>query len=317
MGRRSRTRGHRRAGRRPAGSRRRRGRARGSTTRRRRRRRGRPASACSPASRRTSELRLEARVVGQVEDVARRLVGECQGRDPHRLGHPDREVGDDRAGRRIERVADLGHARPRAPRSGPRSPREPAPNVGRRATVKSSEPNTPRSAPSQATGRVQPCRRPDPGDRRRRARAGRDTTSSTWAGPAAWRKVPHVVATGKTRLVTRNVAKATMTTGRIADPRTAHGRPTRPMTEIGTPGSSSTLNRLWLSPSTRISTQPRRPDGEVARQGRRVVPGEDVEARDRERVGHGLAGQRAAERDPVADRPRAGRPARPRRRPRR
>jgi hypothetical protein len=53
-----------------------------------------------------------------------------------------------------------------------------------------------------------------------------------------------VVATGKTRLVTRNVANATMTTGRMADPRTAHGRPMRPMTEIGTPGISRTLKKL-------------------------------------------------------------------------
>ena len=32
-----------------------------------------------------------------------------------------------------------------------------------------------------------------------------EMTISTWTGPAAWRNVPHVVATGKTRLVNRNV----------------------------------------------------------------------------------------------------------------
>ena len=49
--------------------------------------------------------------------------------------------------------------------------------------------------------------------------------------------------------------------------------------------------------------EPGRTDGQVARQGRRVVPGEDVEAGHGEGVGHGLAGQRAAEHDQVADRP--------------
>ena len=88
----------------------------------------------------------------------------------------------------------------------------------------------------------------------RRARAAPRSTSRTWNGPAAWRNVPHVVATGKTRLVTRNVAKLTMTSGRIAAPRIAHGRPMRPISEIGSPGRSRTLNRLWAKPSTRIST---------------------------------------------------------------
>ena len=54
----------------------------------------------------------------------------------------------------------------------------------------------------------------------------------------------------------------------------------------------------------RSSTSRRRADRQVARQGRRVVPGEDVEARHGEGVGHGLARQRAAEDHPVAVRPR-------------
>jgi hypothetical protein len=49
--------------------------------------------------------------------------------------------------------------------------------------------------------------------------------------------------------------------------------------------------------------QPRRPYGEVARQRRRIVPGEDVEAGDGEGIGHGLPRERTAERDPVPDRP--------------
>ena len=36
-----------------------------------------------------------------------------------------------------------------------------------------------------------------------------DTMIRTWTGPEACRNVPHVVDTGKTRVVTRNVAKLT------------------------------------------------------------------------------------------------------------
>ena len=70
-------------------------------------------------------------------------------------------------------------------------------------------------------------RRPEPGDRPgpalARARAGRsrrrgassaDTMISTLTGPEAWRNVPQVVATGKSRPVTRNVMIDRMRTGR-------------------------------------------------------------------------------------------------------
>ena len=46
------------------------------------------------------------------------------------------------------------------------------------------------------------------------------------------------------------------------------------------------------------------PRGEVARKGRWILPGEDVAAVERERVGERLARQRRAEGDPVAQRPR-------------
>ncbi len=130
---------------------------------------------------------------------------------------------------------------------------EPDPNDGSSATENSSDPKIPSSGPSQATGRVQPCRVPTQAISASSARRA-DSTSRTWNGPAAWRNVPHVVATGKTRLVTRKAAKLTMTSGRIAAPRIAHGRPIRPMSETGSPGRSRTLNRLWARPSTRIST---------------------------------------------------------------
>ena len=154
------------------------------------------------ASSRTTSCRVEARVGRQVEDVARRFVGECQGRvrcvsaiqigkfvmiGPALAssGWPISAI------RAASAVVALGGAR------------DPAPNVGRSATEKSSDPKIPSSGPSQATGRSSPAG-PDPGDQASSARSA-ETTSRTWNGPAAWRNVPHVVATGKTRLVTRNV----------------------------------------------------------------------------------------------------------------
>ena len=136
-----------------------RGRARGSTLRRRRRHRGRPASACSSASRRTTSFAVER--------------GSLARSSTSRGG----SSGSARAGIRCVSAIQIGKfvmtgpathraggrprpSRPPAPCSGSRWPAEPAPNDGRMATENSSEPKTPRSAPSQATGRVQPWRRP-------------------------------------------------------------------------------------------------------------------------------------------------------------
>ena len=62
----------------------------------------------------------------------------------------------------------------------------------------------PSAGPSQATGRVQPCRAPSRAMPASRASSA-DTMMSTLTGPEAWRNVPHVVATGNSRPVTRNV----------------------------------------------------------------------------------------------------------------
>ena len=123
--------------------------------------------------------------------------------------------------------------------------------------------------------------RADPGDDARRARAAPRSTSSTWTGPAAWRNVPHVVATGKTRLVTRNVTRLTTSERperRRRDPTTA--APTRPMNEIGMPGQQQDVEQVVGEPVDAHLEQRAGPDGEVARQRRRIVPGEDVEAGD-------------------------------------
>ncbi len=90
----------------------------------------------------------------------------------------------------------------------------------------------------------------------------------------------------------------------MAEPRACHGSASRPTSEIGSPTTSRTLNRLWPMPVDPQLEQAGRSDGEVAGQGRRVVPGEDVEAVDAQRVGRGLARQRTAEDHPVAEHPR-------------
>ena len=134
----------------------------------------------------------------QVEDVARRLVGQGQRRDPLRLGQPDREVGDDRAGERVERMADRGHhggqlvvllggvARPGAERRQQRD-REEQRAEDRRAAGRARRP-----AGSSRAGR--PTRAISAS-----SASSAETISRTWTGPAAWRNVPHVVATGKTQ----------------------------------------------------------------------------------------------------------------------
>ena len=96
----------------------------------------------------------------------------------------------------------------------------------------------------------------------------------------------------------------TTTSGRRALARPVHGSATSPISETGKPGTIRTLTRLCQIPSDPELEQPGRTDRQVARQGRWVLPGEDVEAGDRQGVGQCLARQRVAEHRPVADRPR-------------
>ena len=156
------------------------------------------------ASRRTTSCALN-RGRRQVEHVARRFVGECQGRDPLRLRHPDREIRDDRSGRGVERMTDPGHGRGQG---------LVALGGGRVSPSRTTAGSRPRRAASRRRRGARRARRPvvsSPGGPRPRrsprpARAAPTRRAGPAPGPAAWRKVPHVVATGKTRLVTRNVA---------------------------------------------------------------------------------------------------------------
>ena len=55
-------------------------------------------------------------------------------------------------------------------------------------------------------------------------------TSSTWTGAAACRNVPHWVAAGNSRLVTKNMIRLIPSSGRKARPRPCHGSATSPIT---------------------------------------------------------------------------------------
>ena len=157
--------------------------------------------------------------------------------------------------------------------------------------------------PSQATGRVQP--RHTPTRAMSASRAIRALTiSSTWTAPAAWRNVPQVVATGKTRLVTRNVRTLT------SDERPQRARPTGPRQRDETDqgdreaGRDEDVDQVVPDAVDPELDEAGRPDRQVAGQGRRISPGEDVEPADRQRIRQRLARQRVAEDRPVADGPR-------------
>ena len=133
-----------------------------------------------------------------------RLVREGERRDATRLGQPDR------GSRR-------GPGRPSRPAGGRWRPSgAPAPRTGRRCRAR--RPRSPRAerrrtAPTRRSRAPVRARRPaasSPARRPSRAipassASSADSTIRTWTGPAACRNVPQVVATGKSRLVARNV----------------------------------------------------------------------------------------------------------------
>ena len=188
-----------------AGSGRVRGRARGSSPR--------PAT---PVSRTAGQLAVLAarsgrraacpgsRVVARSRTSRRRLVGQGQRRDPAGLGQPDREVGDDRPGGRVQRMADRRHPAVELAELGGGVARAAGRSRQQRdREERRAEDPEQRSEPGDRAGSSPAGARA--GRSRRRGRAAPTARCSTWTGPAAWRNVPHVVATGKTRLVTRNV----------------------------------------------------------------------------------------------------------------
>ena len=102
----------------------------------------------------------------QVEDAFGRLVGQRQRVVAGRLGEPDREVGDDRAGlggeiaRRMPAARTRRRARRSARSRGARRGRRP----GRITALNSRQPAIAKAGPSQATGFVQPRRAPTHSD---------------------------------------------------------------------------------------------------------------------------------------------------------
>ena len=182
---------------------------------------------------------------GEVQHVFRRLVGQGERRDAMRLGDPDREVAHQTGARASSGWPTGGHPRCQLlvePRLCPASRRRTtAAGPPRTETRRPREPTT----PSQATSLVQPIAAAEPGDQRVEARAAPIRTIRTWTGPAAWRNVPHCVATGKTRLVTRNVIRPSSTSGRSANRGPATAGPRGRSPRRGCPSRSRTLKRLW------------------------------------------------------------------------
>ena len=210
--------------------------------------------------------------------------GSARAGDPLHLRHPDREVADDRAGAGVERMADLGHPggqrlvafrRPRATRP---------PNVGRSATEKSTDPKIPSSGPSQATGRVQPSRAAEAGDQgvereqRRQDQQHVERTGRVEEGPPR---------RGDREDEARDEERAEADDDDRPDGRAAD-RPRQPDQaddrdrQADQEQDAEQVVAEALDPHL---DQPRRSDRQVARQRRWVVPGEDVEAGDRQGVG--------------------------------
>ena len=104
--------------------------------------------------------------VGEVEDVRRRLVGEGERRHALRLGEPDREVVDHRVRcrRAARRSPPSARARTRVGARGVSAPGRRCRAAARPRTAPSAP--TASTAPSHATGRVQPMRRPRRGEAR-------------------------------------------------------------------------------------------------------------------------------------------------------
>ena len=116
--------------------------------------------------------------------------------------------------------------------------------------------------------------------------------------------MPHVVLTGKTRLVTRNVDRGhdhERPQGAEADASRQRQQPDQADREGG---HDQDRNEVVDDAGDSQADQGGGSLGEIAGQGRLVPVGEDVGGVDREGVGDRLAGQRAAEREPVADGPR-------------
>ena len=170
---------------------------------------------CSSASIRTTSLRAEG---GRARSRTSRggSSGSASGRDPLRLGQPDREVGDDRAG--ASRRAGWPTAAIRAASSRTASA---VVARARRRTTAAARPRrgasrrSPSSAPSQATGRVQPSRSPT-----RAIRASSASSAETPAGPGPGRRrggtCPTSSRPGRRGWSPGTSAKLTMTSGRIA-----------------------------------------------------------------------------------------------------
>ena len=238
--------------------------------------------------------------------------GRARRRDALRLGEPDREVADDRAGRRSSGCADRRHPRAELARTCAAVAREPPPNVGQqhdREQQRRREDAERGPEPGDRLGPAAPA--PEPGEPASSASERRQDDQRRGPGRPRAGTCPTSSATGNSRLVTRNVIRLISSTtagARGRGPATA--APGARSTETGSPSSSSTLTRLCDEPVDPHLEQPGRPDGEVAgRVGGSFQAKMSKPVTERALV-TAWPGQRAAEDDPVAVSPTARRPAR-------
>ena len=129
-------------------------------------------------------------------------------------------------------------------------------------------------------------------------------TISTWTGAAACRNVPHWVAAGNSRLVTKNMIRLITQQRPQGEAASLPWQRHQPDHRDRDAEQDEHVEQVVRQPGDAQLDQGRRPDREVAGQGGRVVPGEDVEAGQVQRVRDGLARQRAAEDEQVPIRPR-------------
>ncbi len=149
------------------------------------------------------------------------------------------------------------------------------PNPGRSVAVNSAPAAIPRAGPSQATGRVQPRRRPTAAMRLSSARSA-DRISRTCTTADAWRNVPQVVATGKSSVVARKVRTENVVSEAERRPAGRPGKRPKSDGRDRDPRQQEHVHEVVEEPRPAEARQGRETRGEVALEGRRVAPGEDV-----------------------------------------
>ena len=224
-----------------------------------------------------------AEVGRQVQHRGGRLVGQGQGLDPGLVGEPDREVGDDRSGP-VQGPADRRHLAVEGLVAGS----DARCSAGRRQPRRQAE----QDRGGHRQGRAQP------GDLLRPAAPGAQPDEQGVQREQAGHDQQDLDRTGGVQERAPG-GRDREDQGRDPEGQEGHDqeRPERPdpdrSTAVGAGRSGRSgswaragrVNRLWAEPVDPHLDQAAQADGQVAGQRRRVVPGEDVEAGHRQRVG--------------------------------